>query len=243
MRLALLYLTEHRPHAPLVDESLAALTAEVLREAEGLGWNVDLVPCADLPLNESSNRAALADAVVLLGGEDVAPELYGGALEYEGGGDYSLRADAAHISAVHAAVRAGQPMLGICRGLQIINVALGGTLIQHLDTAENHRSGQIDMNSFVRTDLRVHEGSTFAADAPEGPVRCSHHQAIDHLADGLTVTARAAADGVIEAVVHESAPITGVQWHPEHPETAGSQMVGLLRRLERQVRNRASELA
>ena len=64
-------------------------------------------------------------------------------------------------------------------------------------------------------------------------VRCTHRQAIDRLAEGLVVAARAQ-DGVVEAVIHESAPVTAVQWHPEHPVTAPTQLAALLRRLRAQ---------
>jgi putative glutamine amidotransferase len=65
-------------------------------------------------------------------------------------------------------------------------------------------------------------------------VRCTHHQAVGELGDGLTVVARAG-DGVVEAVLHEDAPLTGVQWHPEHPDVAVDQLTSLLERMRGQL--------
>ena len=237
LKIALLHLSDQRPHIPVYHGALLELGTAAKTAVTALGWECEAVAGNDLPLHESVAVAADADAIVILGGEDVAPEFYGGTREYDGSGEYLLRADAAHLIAVHTALRAGQPVLGICRGLQLINVALGGTLIQHLKTGGRHRLSAPGMQSFATNAIELAPDGDYDQDLVADAVRCSHHQAIDALGEGLVVAGRAH-DGIIEAAVHESAPITGVQWHPEHPETAAEQLTPLLRRLERQAAQR-----
>lgn len=146
------------------------------------------------------------DGVLLLGGGDVAPERYGrerGPVLH--GVDEAL--DDFEIVAVGAAVARDIPLLAVCRGLQVLDVALGGTLHQHI--GDGHRD--------VHHDVMVEPGTRIAAAVGAGPVRvhCFHHQAIDEPAPGLAVTARHA-DGTIEGIEHLSARwIVGTQWHPE----------------------------
>lgn len=233
MRLALLHLRTHRPKHPEYQQTLDALTRATVDTVAALGWDAELVAGSEAPLQASFDAAARADAVVILGGEDVHPDFYGGATDYPGSGIHEPDADRAHIAVIRRAASTGTPLLGICRGNQLINVAFGGTLIPHLPGTGRHRlRGKTGLASFATGTVAVTE--EIAADVPEAAeARCGHHQAIDRLGEGLVIAARAD-DGVIEAVVHESAPLTGVQWHPEHPEVASRQLTPLLHRLERQ---------
>lgn len=159
------------------------------------------------------------DGVLILGGADVSAEFYGGddeAVRHTKGNVPD--ADRFEIALVHAARAAGIPLLGICRGMQVINVALGGTLIPDLGDAAVH-------NDFPRNELMTdHEvaivpDSTLAETlgATRIPIRSAHHQAVAELADDLVVAATAD-DGVIEAVEAPSGCWTvAVQWHPEDP--------------------------
>lgn len=150
-----------------------------------------------------------------------------------GAGSFESDADDAHIAVIHQALAARQPLLGICRGHQLLNVALGGNLVQHMPTTENHRGAGAGENHYQPTWLSL-DTEALAGDVNiSEPVLCTHHQALHVLGEGLEVVARAA-DGEIEAVAHRSAPLTGVQWHPEHPAVAQAQLVPLLRRLQRQ---------
>ncbi len=229
--LAVLHLRTDRPHAPDFQVALDALNAPTMRVARALGWEVVPVACAEVALATTVDLVARADAVVLMGGEDVDPSFYAGPAAYPGSGQHEPEADRAHIAAVHQCLESGTPLLGICRGQQIVNVALGGTLVQDLPTTHLHRATGED--HFVRNLVTVsHPSLAQAVDATQH-VRCTHHQAIDRLGDGLVVAARAQ-DGVVEAVVHERAPITAVQWHPEHPDTADAQLTRLLERLATQ---------
>ena len=108
---------------------------------------------------------------------------------------------------------AEKPILGICRGHQILNVALGGTLIQDLPNGKDHSTGE----DFSRVhELSVEDGSILAALYGTKPmvVNSYHHQAVENPGKGLRITARSA-DGVVEAMEHESLPIFSVQYHPE----------------------------
>jgi putative glutamine amidotransferase len=162
-------------------------------------------------------QTSTADAIILMGGEDVAPEFYEGPLDYPGSGHHHRVADAAEIELIHRALSQGIPLVGICRGLQIVNVALGGDLIQHLPTAPSH-VGRSPLEAMVVHDVEVAPDSRVATLADEGTlirsVRSGHHQAVGRLGGQLVAVAWAP-DGTIEAVEHETAPLIAVQWHPE----------------------------
>jgi putative glutamine amidotransferase len=160
---------------------------------------------------------ALVDALVLTGGPDVEPALYGGSAHPQVYGVDPER-DRMELELVRAAVRGDVPTLGICRGCQVINVALGGTLIEHLPdvVGENvlHRGPDRD---YVPHRVHVETTSKLAAvlGTPITHPASSHHQAIRRPAQGLAVVARAP-DGTIEAVEMPRHPwLVAVQWHPE----------------------------
>lgn len=150
------------------------------------------------------------DGLLLCGGGDVNPVLYG--QENQGSQDISDERDQLELMCIDAFMRAGKPILGICRGMQILNVALGGTLIQHLSTSELHTSPDGDkQHPLTATGLIAQNyGSSFISNS-------RHHQAVDRLGRDLVPEAYSE-DGVIEAVVHASLPILGVQFHPERME-------------------------
>jgi len=231
---AILHLRTTRPAAPAFQAELDMLNAATAQAVRELGWRPHLVATAEVTSAETLAAAREADMVVLMGGEDVDPRLYGGADDYPGAGPHEARADGVQIAVALEAVQQRRPLLGICRGLQLLNVAFGGTLVQHLPTVHNHRAHGRPADPFMPTHVLLDAEAGLGVDVdPDDPVLCTHHQAVDQLGNGLRVAARAA-DGVIEAVVHETAPITGVQWHPEHPRTAASQLTALLRRMARQ---------
>lgn len=237
MKLALLHLRRDRPWDTGFQRELDELNAGARAAVAALGWEGVFVACAEVPHSTAREIAASADAVVILGGEDVDPQFYGGPTQYRDAGRHEPLADAAQIAVVRDALATGQPLLGICRGHQLLNVALGGTLIQHLPTVAQHRGAGSGDAAYARPSVVVDRFTGLEPDVPPDQPRCSHHQAVERLGQGLQVAARAS-DGVIEAVVHSSAPLTGVQWHPEHPAVSLVQLTGLLRRLERQHRHR-----
>lgn len=211
---------------------LSALTVSTIGS---LGWSAELIVTAERPRIDSLVAARETDMVVLMGGEDVDPRLYSDNVDYPESGNHESRADSTQIAVVLEAMQHGRPLLGICRGIQVINVALGGTLVQHLPTVAGHRGAPNLGDTFVTNHVALEPASDFDRDVDAAdPVLCSHHQSVAVLGNGLVVAARAD-DGVIEAIVHESAPITGVQWHPEHPSTAANQLRSLLLRMKRQL--------
>jgi putative glutamine amidotransferase len=155
------------------------------------------------------------DALVLVGGGDMDPACYRAAADPATSG-VNRRRDDSELALLRAALEAELPVLAICRGLQVLNVLLGGTLIQHLPDVVGNRRHQPAVGCFGPVDVATEAGSLLAKVKGEAAtVQCSHHQAIDRLAPGLVVTARSS-DGVIEAVELPSAPfMVGVQWHPE----------------------------
>lgn len=230
-RVAVVHIRNSRPDAPQYQRIVDTLTASTFREIAAMGWDTTPVAAAEAGVSETLRATRNADLVVVLGGEDIDPSFYGGAPEYTGGGRHEPGADEAQIAVVHDAVARGVPLLGICRGHQIINVALGGTLVQHLETVDRHRGKRFHENDiFVTHELAVEADSAASAAlvSPGEIVQSAHHQAIDTLGAGLAVAA-SADDGGIEAIVHTRAALLGVQWHPEHPNSPAGQLRRILR--------------
>jgi putative glutamine amidotransferase len=163
---------------------------------------------------------ALLDGLVLQGGADVNPQTYGQTtLRPEWNGD--LVRDRYEMELIEGFLAAGKPLLGICRGCQLLNVAFGGTLVQDLP------SQRPDVKRHVDADLydELHHGIEFVSgtrlaglypDTPTAVVNSIHHQAIDRLGGDLIVEARSTEDGVVEAIrATGSTPVFAVKWHPE----------------------------
>lgn len=167
------------------------------------------------PIGTDPGVLKLLDGLIIIGGTDVDPDFYGADRHEK---TYSQPSRDKHdLALTRAGLDQGLPLFAICRGAQILNVALGGTLIQHLPDvnaeADRHRPGPglYGKVQFTTTPgSRCHELLGGTAESP-----CYHHQALDQVAEGLQVTARAA-DGTIEAVETTSGPwVLGVQFHPE----------------------------
>jgi putative glutamine amidotransferase len=180
------------------------LYADAVQRAGGLP--VVIPPTDDVDLIRATVERC--DGMVLLGGGDVSPSQYGREINARlFGVDEFI--DAFEIAAVQHAVALDLPVLAICRGHQILNVALGGTLIQHLENYEVHRD--------TMHDVQLTQGSLVAeAMGTTQPMTHSfHHQAIDTAAPSLAVVGHSS-DRTIEAVQHSTATwVIGVQWHPE----------------------------
>jgi putative glutamine amidotransferase len=155
-----------------------------------------------------ADRFDFADGVLLPGGGDITPALYGG-VEHAEHYDMDPEQDAFDLAVARWAFRTGRPLLAVCRGLQVANVAMGGTLVAHMDRPHRH----------VVSELALEPGCalTQALGTRMLSISCYHHQALDRLGDGLVAVARSV-DGTVEAV-EMVAPDTpwflGVQWHPE----------------------------
>ena len=156
------------------------------------------------------------DALVLTGGPDVDPAQYGQERHEETSRPRTER-DAAEVTLMAAALDAGMPVLCICRGMQLLNVARGGTLLQHLPDLVGHNDHAPAPGTFGRHAVAVEPGSRLAAVLGRTTIDVAtlHHQAIDELGKDLAVAARAQ-DGTIEAIEDDARPfLLGVQWHPE----------------------------
>ncbi len=149
------------------------------------------------------------DGLVLCGGVDLHPGYYGEPIA--GSERIDDARDRAEMAVLRAFLDAGKPIMGICRGHQLINVYFGGSLHQHIPQTPRHLAEEGDAVHFVDAveNSLLHRlyGAHFA-------VNSSHHQAIKTLGSGLVVTA-VSDDGVIEAVSHTDLPLFAVQWHPE----------------------------
>ncbi|MDH4116712.1 MAG: gamma-glutamyl-gamma-aminobutyrate hydrolase family protein [Acidimicrobiia bacterium] len=157
------------------------------------------------------------DGVVISGGGDVDPATYGH--ENSRSSETDPGRDRWEMALIAAARRASRPVFGICRGIQIVNVAFGGTLDQHVWGTDHHphlivsEAGEIvgaDHTVELRNPSRLHDA--FGRDTIV--VNSYHHQAVDTVGDGLIVTATSP-DGVVEAVESDDGLVTAVQWHPE----------------------------
>lgn len=208
-------LTDHRATSR-EQALLEALQGSVLGSAVTT-WDVRLhIADSDPRLPEQLVEGV--DAVMLLGGPDVAPEFYGMESGYPREGQHWPEGDRRQIALVQLCRERNIPLLGICRGHQVINVAYGGTLIQDMDGHESPTL--LDDQRFARHQVVVDEGSVLirAGFGHELTVSSAHHQSIDRVGDGLQVSARSS-DGVIEAVEDPNSRILGVQWHPEDPRS------------------------
>lgn len=203
----------------LADSAAAALV--------GAGVEVVFVDAARTT-EDPSELVAGVDGVLVLGGADVDPAFYG--QEPESGKLYGVdpRADAFELGLTNAALDAGIPFLGICRGMQVLNVARGGTLIQHLGDDTMHsisdvNAAMIEHSVNLRPETLV--GELYEVDTLG--IRSGHHQAVGEVGEGLRVSADAS-DGTVEAIESPDGWVLGVQWHPEDPDADAQQLVTLM---------------
>jgi putative glutamine amidotransferase len=155
------------------------------------------------------------DGLIITGGKDIDPARYG-EQRHPATDEPRLDRDAWEDTLLSAAIDRGLPFLGICRGAQVLNVALGGTLVQHLPDIVGSTRYNIGGGNFAENEVAVEPStalSQLVGDTLE--VKSYHHQAIGELAEGLVVSARSD-DGTIQAVELSGVPFgIGVQWHPE----------------------------
>lgn len=174
-----------------------------------------------LPPVERSGAAAdvvaALDGLVLSGGGDIHPAYLGGEELHAEAAPINRDRDDWEVGLFRAALDRDLPVLGICRGIQIMAVALGGTLHQHLPDVLGHDDHRPEPGSYASTAVRTQPGSRLAAViGPDAKVACHHHQAVRGL-DGTDLVPTAwSGDGAIEALEHADHDfVLGVQWHPE----------------------------
>ena len=179
-------------------------------------WRAGAEPLMLLPIDEPagmdwSSRLAGFDGILMPGGADLNPTRYTDEPVDPHVYDVDDVQDAADISLIQWARHHEFPLLAVCRGLQVLNVAMGGTLEQHFDPPHQHLCHDVAITT-------AHDLIGIAKESAN--VSCHHHQRVARVADGLTVVARAA-DGTVEAVVGTHEPnIVAVQWHPEDTSAA-----------------------
>jgi putative glutamine amidotransferase len=148
------------------------------------------------------------DGLVLTGGADIDPARYG---QENTASEFEVERDAVEFVLYETSLTDGIPVLGICRGFQLINVHAGGTLHQHV---EGHARYDVSPSTTVHSLVVEHTTVTHDLFGDGHRVNSLHHQALDVLGEGLRVTARAE-DGTPEAIEHTDAEVLAVQWHPE----------------------------
>jgi putative glutamine amidotransferase len=183
-----------------------------------------LIP-SDATVEHADELVSRVDGLLLLGGADVDPAEYGADRHPDLEATVPLR-DRSEIALTQAAVRRGIPVLGICRGLHLMNVATGGSLHQHIGVhaERTHRRAPGRLDETTAHSIEVAQDSRLAAAIGGGAheVNSHHHQAVDRLGEGARVTAISPDDGLVEAVEWDGPAFTvGVQWHPEAEQLGG----------------------
>ena len=179
------------------------------------------------------------DGVILSGGGDLDPATYG-AQRHPETALVSPERDAFELALTRRAVERDLPVLGVCRGMQVLNVAFGGTLLQHLPEHFGHAAHRRVAGSFdgADHDVRLTDGSLAAraAGGLQHGTKSHHHQGIDQVGEGLVATGIASLDQLVEALeLPERRFVLGVQWHPEADER--SRVIGALARAAEQARS------
>lgn len=212
-------LTSYRTNGSMTiyNGELASLPAQYLDTVTRSGGTCLLLPPQDHAAADAEEIVSRLDGLLVTGGADIDPSRYGQEEDAKHEGFETLR-DSWEESLLTAALSRDIPILGICRGAQMLNVHLGGTLHQHLPDVVGHDRYRKPEQGFSPEPISIEPGTQLAkilgTDSPvRGPVQ--HHQAIDEVSPELVVSARGF-DGVVQAVERpESTWCLAVQWHPE----------------------------
>jgi putative glutamine amidotransferase len=212
------------------DQQAVLLSRSYVEAVQQAGALVLMLAPDEILLEDPEEALELLDGLVLAGGADIDPSSYGAEAHPETLDTVPER-DRFEIALVRAAIERDLPVLGICRGMQLINVAYGGTLLQHLPERFGHHEHLRVPGTFdgADHDVDLGEGTLAARAAGEThhATKSHHHQGVDRLGEGLQISGSSSMDGLPEAIeMPEKRFVLGVQWHPEADET--SQVVGAL---------------
>ena len=217
------------------DEVVTMATRSYARAVQDAGAMALLLPPDDVAEAEPERWLDRIDALLLSGGNDIDPAMYGQRPHPETK-DVRPERDRFEIVLTRAALRRGMPVLGICRGMQLLNVARGGDLIQHVPDVVGHNDHRHTPGSFADHEVRLAPDSLAARviGAERTSVKSHHHQAIGRLGEGLTasgwsVEEASVEEGLVEAIELDQTECPfglGVLWHPEEEDR--SRVVGAL---------------
>ena len=199
------------------DEKAYTQRAAYAQAIWGAGGEAILLPCNPDKSNVKQ-IVNMLDGLLAPGGHDIDPALYGEEITEECG-RISLFEDEYDMELVKEAVKQGKPVMGICRGMQVINALYGGTLYQDIPTQYSEeifhtRLHPMEENFHTVTIEKESYLAKVMGETEDVKVNTSHHQAVKDVAKGFKVTAKAP-DGIIEAIENEDASVLCVQWHPE----------------------------
>jgi putative glutamine amidotransferase len=212
------------------DQRAALLPLAYVEAVQRAGGLVAMLPPDPLLADDPQQALELIDGLILAGGADIDPASYAQQAHPETVGTVPER-DAFELALARGAIERDMPVLGICRGMQLINVACGGTLVQHLPERFGHEEHRRVPGSFdgAEHDVILTEGSLAARAAGEvvHMSKSHHHQGVDRLGEGLLVSGTSMLDELPEAIeLRDASFVLGVQWHPE--ADLASSVVGAL---------------
>ena len=204
------------------NEVVAMMPRSYVRAVQDAGGLAVLLPPDDAAAESPDELLGRLDALILAGGADIDPAAYGARPHAEVGQTVPER-DRFELALAHRALARDLPLLAICRGMQLLNIARGGTLVQHLPDMVGHEEHRHTPGQFADHDVELEPGSLAAraAGAERLAVKSHHHQGVDELGEGLEVTGWAARDQLAEAMEDRRARfVLGVLWHPEEDESS-----------------------
>jgi putative glutamine amidotransferase len=203
-------------------ERAVLLPYDYVRSVHRAGGVTVLIPPDPEPWDGSEAVLDLVDGLILAGGSDIDPSCYGAEPHPRTQHTVPER-DRFEIALARLAIERDMPVLGICRGMQLLNVAFGGTLKQHLPDEFGHEDHLRSPGSFddADHDVRLKPGSLAARAAGEEVhvTKSHHHQGVDRIGEGFEVTGHSALDDLAETIeLRDRRFVLGVQWHPEADE-------------------------
>ena len=205
------------------DEPAILLPLSYSRAIHGAGGMMAMLPPDRRAAEDPGELLDRIDALVLGGGADIDPESQGVEAHPETVGSNPDR-DSFEIALARGALERGMPLLGVCRGMQILNVACGGTLDQHIPERLGHDIHRPVPGSWAEHEVRIQPGSLVAAaaGAESLTVKSHHHQGVDRIAEALRASAWATDDESVEAIESgDGGFVLGVLWHPEEDASDG----------------------
>ena len=204
------------------EDRVAMVPAGYVGAVQRAGGIAVLLPPDEQALDDPDPVLDLVDGLILAGGVDVDPRAYG-ADPHTTTDPPNVQRDQFELALTKRALDRDLPILGVCRGMQLLNVAAGGTLHQHVPELVGHEEHRHTPGTFADHEVRLSEGSLAQRAAGEHlhATKSHHHQAVDGVAEGFVVTGWSTLDDLPEAIeAPDRRYALGVQWHPEADETS-----------------------